>query len=138
MLLQELNQVVAQFLTEDSSWDALVPKVEDTCQRLVRLGEPIPHTVYLDNTIAGESSINAAVPGVVEVKEDHFHFMRRVSGEVPDGVPEKREWPKCTAAAAQLCTLCGPGDALPAYTPTAAAALDFGDLGVSCVPRGEG
>lgn len=99
-LLQELNQVVAQFLTEDSSWDALVPKVEDTCQRLVNLGRPLPHTVYLDNTVSGENSVRAAVPGVVHVKEDHFHAMRRTTSEVPDECPEKRECPRTGAGTA--------------------------------------
>lgn len=91
MLLQEINQVVAQYLTEDSSWDALVPKIQDTCQRLVNASQPIPRTVYLDNTVAGESGIQAAVPGPVEVKEDHFHSMRRVTNEVPDECPYKSE-----------------------------------------------
>jgi hypothetical protein len=90
-LLQEYNQVVAQFLTEDSSWDALVPKVERTCQRLRALELDTPHTVYLDNTVAGESSIRAALPGVENVCEDHFHAMRRVTSAVPDDVPEKSE-----------------------------------------------
>jgi len=83
---------VAQFLMEDSSWEVLKAKVEDTCRRLQQLGKPIPHTVYVDNTVSSESSIRAAVPGVVHVKEDHFHAMRRVTEELPDELAEKREW----------------------------------------------
>jgi hypothetical protein len=36
---------------EDSSWDALVPKVERTCQRLQALELDTPHTVYLDKSL---------------------------------------------------------------------------------------
>lgn len=91
-MLQEYNEVVAQFLTEDSSFDALVPKVQLTCDRLRTLGLPTPHVVYLDNTVAGENSIRAAVPGVTHVCEDHFHAMRRVTSLLPDDLPEKSEW----------------------------------------------
>lgn len=83
---------MAQFLMEDSSWDVLTSKVLDTCRRLEELGLPIPHTVYVDNTVASENSIRAAVLGVVHVKEDHFHAMRRVTDELPDELAEKREW----------------------------------------------
>uniref|UniRef100_A0A383VCY3 Uncharacterized protein n=1 Tax=Tetradesmus obliquus TaxID=3088 RepID=A0A383VCY3_TETOB len=88
-LMNEFNQIMAQYLVEDTSWDALVPKIEATCQRLERLGLDLPHTVYLDNTTSSENSIRAAMPGLANVQEDHYHAMRRVTTELPDDLPEK-------------------------------------------------
>jgi hypothetical protein len=88
---QEDNKIVAQYLTEDSSYEALVPKLQQTGDRVRELGLPTPKSVYLDNTDTGEGCIRAALPDVEYVREDHFHCMRRTSTTLPDDLPEKRE-----------------------------------------------
>jgi hypothetical protein len=74
-----------------SSYEALVPKVQQLAARLESLGLPTAKAVYLDNTATGEGCIRAALPGVESVREDHFHCMRRTSTTLPDDLPEKCE-----------------------------------------------
>lgn len=83
--------MMAQFLTEDSSWEALTPKLQQLNSRLTDLGLPTPKAVYLDNTMSSEASIRSALSSLNDVKEDHFHAMRRFTSQLPDDLPEKRE-----------------------------------------------
>lgn len=98
MCLQEENQVMAQYLVEDSSWEALIPKIQQLDQRLRALGLPTPWAVYLDNTAAGENSIRMALPSVQEVKEDHYHATKRFTSQLPDDLPEKRKLMFCCSS----------------------------------------
>lgn len=79
--------VVAQYLMEDSSWDALVPKLQALMQRLQQLELTKPDVVYLDCTMAGQASVEAAV-GVDEahVLEDFFHGLNRITRVLPDSL----------------------------------------------------
>lgn len=86
---------MGQYLTEDSSWEALMPKLQQLDKRLQGLGLPTPTAVYLDNTMSSEDSIRSALSGLEHVKEDHFHAVRRFTSQMPDDLPEKREWLVC-------------------------------------------
>lgn len=80
---------MAQYLTEDSSWDTLVPYMQQLEKRLTAQNLPTPSIVYTDNTKSSENSILAALPAVEYVLEDTFHAGKRVTSTIPDDVAQK-------------------------------------------------
>lgn len=113
--------MVSQYLTEDSSWEALVGNMASTRQRLEREQLPTAKTMYLDCTVTGEGAIRAALPGVEHVMEDPFHVMRRITDFIPDDVVEKRECRRCLLQS--RCSVPLQPNALLHGAPTGEAAM---------------